>query len=444
MEGNLQQYLFRITAYLLIGLSYLYYLAAFSPLGINWLDWHSTRIFNAVEFLKLNGYFSSFGFSIWSSCSDCSLELLSWKDKIYLSAPFFPLLPYILLNEIGGKDFLLAYGPELDKTIIMITGILIAELSIRIFRNLSKPSAFPSFLIGTAVFMLFITSPWVYKMFLASWAEVYFLFFLVSGLFLVHLNKNFLGLSCFFIAAIFHYIWSFFIGIFFLIIIFFPKLIGDKNNYNEYFPSNMHSSPYKKMIVAISFILPCIIYSWMKLMISYDLDGSDGSSVFFRIGVSGNDIHNGSLIGALQFLAGNRITSCISPDSSFMMGQGFNFAIFSFNCSLSIISMALLSVLSIIGISTLIFSSKVARSIFLPLAFAAFIFIMIFQQALSVHLMGYSYIFAFFFSVGIAALINYLSEKFSSLLLKIAFIAPLLLGVVITSTRVSLLTGING
>jgi len=47
----------------------------------------------------------------------------------------------------------------------------------------------------------------------------------------------------------------------------------------------------------------------------------------------------------------------------------------------------------------------------MPLTFAILIFIEVFQQSLSIHLMGYSFIFAVLFAAGISKLIILLFKK---------------------------------
>ena len=69
---------------------------------------------------------------------------------------------------------------------------------------------------------------------------------------------------------------------------------------------------------------------------------------------------------------------------------------------------------------------------------------MFFQQAMSAHLMGFSYPFSFIFAIGIASFIHQLSKYFSSQILNIIFVTPLIFGIAILSTRVSFLTGLNG
>ena len=69
----------------------------YSPLGVDWLEWHFNRLENAVEFLKINGYFSHYGFSISSKLENCSLDKQCSENSIYLSLFFsFKIFLYFL------------------------------------------------------------------------------------------------------------------------------------------------------------------------------------------------------------------------------------------------------------------------------------------------------------------------------------------------------------
>ncbi len=427
----------RISTYFLICTAYLYYLSLSAPLGIDWFDWHAQKIFNAAEYLRLNGYFSSYGFSIWSSCTDCSI--VYWNQGVYLSANFFPLSPYLLINHFGGKEALFFYGPLIDKTIIFLTGAMIAEIGIKIFK-----SSFPNFLVGIGIFILFISSPWVYKMFLASWAEIFFIFFLIIALSYLNANKNNIALFFLFLSGLFHYIWGAIIGFFYIGIIFLPTIIKDKTNLNIFLPSISNSSNNKKFLIPLSLLMPFMIQSFLKFFASSELLISGGSSFMTRVGINGDDIHNGGIIGAMQFLAGNRLSTCLPNSGLSIIQENLNSNIFIFNCSLSLIGMAAISLLSIIGLCLLMASNLSAKKFLTPIVFAFFVLVMILQQAFSAHLMGFSYPFAIFFAFGIAFLINLSSKYFSSVILNIIFVTPAIAGIVILSTRVSFLTGING
>ena len=105
-----QTFYLRLILYFFIWQIYLIFMSNYSPLGTDWLNWHAQRIFNFSEYLNLNGFFSSYGFSIWSSCDDCSLNSENWKDNVYLSLSFFSHLPHVVINKFFGEINLKLYG----------------------------------------------------------------------------------------------------------------------------------------------------------------------------------------------------------------------------------------------------------------------------------------------------------------------------------------------
>ena len=117
---------FRLLIYLFLWLLYLAFMNTYAPLGTEWLPWHFQRVYNFSEYLKLNGYFSNYGFSIWSTCTNCSLVAGNEENKIYLSSYIFSNLPYVLINHHFGVENLKLYGHVVDKVFIFITGSLIA------------------------------------------------------------------------------------------------------------------------------------------------------------------------------------------------------------------------------------------------------------------------------------------------------------------------------
>jgi len=157
-----------------------------APLGTGWLAWHFQRVYNFSEYLKLNGYFSNYGFSIWSICKDCSLDLEQWSDKIYLSANFSFQLPYIFINHYFGAENLKLYGHLADKITIFITGILIAEFLIKLQKNKNDVA---NFIKAILCFIFFIINPWTYKMIIAPWVIIFFVFFFLSGILAFLCNK---------------------------------------------------------------------------------------------------------------------------------------------------------------------------------------------------------------------------------------------------------------
>ena len=139
----------------------------------------------------------------------------------------------------------------------------------------------------------------------------------------------------------------------------------------KYFPSYEGSSNHSTRTI-FALLVPVLVIIFIRLLAQQYAEGGEGSSIFYRIGISGNDIHNGGLIGALQFLGGNRITHCIGEMGMQSLSGDLAIRIAIFNCALSIFGMAIISILSIIGTYFLMKISSIATSIFLPLIFLIF------------------------------------------------------------------------
>ena len=412
----------------------------YSPLGSEWLPWHYQRLYNFSEYLKLNGYFYNYGFSIWSTCVDCNLSSESWKDKIYLSGTFFSQFPSIIVNHFFGSEILKQYGHLSDKITILFSGILISELLIQLSKE--KKKIITNFQ-ALFFFVFFTVNPWTYKMILANWAIVFFLFFYLFGI-LMFLKKRYnLGLLFFFITGLISIQSAAGIAFFYILLFFLFYLKKQKFDPGEYFFNiNNQTLNYK---IILSFILPVIIYFILKQIALHEYQIVGGSSFLQRIGISGDDIHNGSILGALQFLGGNRITQCLTNLNGGINFNNLSNSIEIYNCVLSISSMILTSMLSIFGLFILNKNNRLFTNlIILPISFLFLSYTFILQQSSSAHLMGYSYFFSILFSVGIANLFYKILERYNFSLISIFLMIPVSFGVIILCIRISMLTGPNG
>ena len=431
---------YRLGSYLTIWISYLVFMAGSALRGVDWLSWHLQRIYNAVQYVKVNGYFSSYGFSIWSSCQDCGLSVSEWVDKIYVSGSVFKLFPYLFINEFWGFEALKVYGPLIDRLVIFLAAAAAAEL---IIICVNKYSSLPVYFVGVVSFALFVTSPWTYRMLLSSWIEIYFLPFFLIGLLCFEHGRNKMGLAMFFFAGFFHYHWALAIaGLYSLLFIGSWYFVRDSHA-KEYLPSYGRTlsgmlSIGLVMVVSVPFDAAL---RWLALQ---NMKNVTGSSLLFRMGISGDDIHNGGLLGALQFLGGNRVTLCVVDYGSGIISNSLTDGITRYNCFLSIGGMVLLSLFAIVGLIILLKRSVAAKWIVFPLIYALMLFITILQQSLSVHLMGYSYIFSFLFAAGMVSLMVFFVQFIGSATLKVVLSTPCVLGIVFLSIRVSMLTGANG
>ena len=432
---------FRLLIYLSLWQLYLIFMASHAPLGTDWLPWHFQRTYNFSEYLKLNGYFSNYGFSIFSACKDCSLDLEKWNNKIYLSVTFFSQLPYIFINHYFGAENLKQYGHLVGKFTILITGILISELLIKLQKNKNEVH---NFIKPILCFIFFIVNPWTYKMIIIDWSIIFFIFFYLSGILFFLNNRQNVGLLLLFISGLFDYQSSAGIGVFYTMILAILYINKRKNFIKNYFPNIFVNKlfPYK---IIVSLFAPVLFFIFLKFIAASDIEASTGSSILSRIGISGNDTHNGGLLGALQFLGGNRITQCIVSFNQGLDINNLSRSIFLYNCILSTLSMFLISSVSIFGLFIFYKNhNSFFKLIIFPLLFLLLSYLFLLQQSSSAHLMGYSYIFSVIFSVGITAVIFKVLKKYNFSVIAVILSTPIAIGIMLLCIRVSMLTGING
>jgi hypothetical protein len=431
----------RLLLYSIIWVSYLLLMSNLAPLGIDWLPWHEARIINFVEFLRVNPYWDSLGFSVWNECmseEDCPIVFSLLTDKIYLSKHSIVFLHFLFLNNFFGTESLILFGPLIDKIIIFTTAIACAELCILITQSVSK---MPEFFTGIISFSLFAINPWTYKMLLSGWTEVYFLMFILLALISILKQYYKVSLLLFFIAGIYNSQWSLLIAVFLMAVLFLSYL-NKERNVDFFATSPSSNSNVFSLYVIFSLLIPVGLFVGIRFFASSSFDEVLGSSLLSRIGITGNDLHNGGILGSLQFLGGNRISQCIEGiDLSFLSGD-LRTKILVFNCLLSIAGMYFVSLISLAGFFLLLKKTDLSI-ILLPLFFALIAMVFILQQSLSIHLMGYSYIFSVFFAIGMTSLIIFLFQDIESNALKVTFIAPVFLGILILCIHISMLTGIN-
>ena len=145
-------------------------------------------------------------------------------------------------------------------------------------------------------------------MIIVGWCLIYFLLFFLLGILMFLNKKNKLGFFCFFVAGCFDYqssVGMAFFYTFVLLILFFKNKI---NFNNEFFPNAQNR--LSNYIIIISLMLPVFIFFSLRMGASSGIENSSGSFLLMRVGISGDDIYNGGILGALQFLGGNRITQC--------------------------------------------------------------------------------------------------------------------------------------
>ena len=445
--------IFRIFLYASVMLAYSSFMTWHAPDGFGWHDYHAYRIFNSVEHLRLNGYLTNYGFSIWSSCTDCSLMDKNWGDKIYLSWPaLLGLWPYLTVNHFLGRDTLLLVGPLIDKTVIFITAVLVAEFFIRFAASsqISKRSIslveqsppLPPWWLGLSVFTLFITSIWAYQMHRAMWWEIWFILFFSLSLFALLSNKFAYGCIFLFVASLMQHQLGLVLAFVLLAFSILSIVYLERSVFLSFLPPVLHRHRHL-WIYSLCALVPAFVHLGLRALYTASSGQvGQGSSLLFRIGISGDDIHNGGIVGALQFLGGVRVSQCISM----LRGEGFQGAsliskISAFNCSLSILGMFLLSSLSVLGVIWLLRTRPASRTLLFPVAMILLITVAVLQQSFSAHLLGHSYPFALLFACGLVGLFLKGAEIIRSRALSLIVLTPIVLACVLLSIKVSMLAG---
>jgi len=440
---NIKNIYLRFILYIFIWQFYILFMSIYSPLGAEWLECHTQKINNQILFSKNNGYLTNYGFSVWSKCSDYIANSELINDKIYLSATIFSSIPYILINELIGNDGFKNYGYLFNNLIIFITGVLICEIIIKLSKKNKKKNVY-NFFRSILIFIFFIINPWTYKMILIHFVPVFFIFFFLLGILMFLKKKHKLGLLFFFISGCFDYQSSAGLTIFYSIIIIFLFY----NKYDDFirnfmpFLSEINNGKFK---IVFSFSVPVIIYFFLRLLASNELDLYTGSSILERIGISGDDSFNGGILGALQFLGGSRITNCLINSNTDINLMNLNQKMYIFYCSLSFMSMVIISIFSIVGLFYLAKNEKFFfNTVVMPLGFLFLCYTFILQQSSSVHLQSYSYFFSVLFAIGITSLILEILKRFKFSTTSILSLIPITFGIMLLCIRVSMLTGPHG
>jgi len=116
----------------------------------------------------------------------------------------------------------------------------------------------------------------------------------------------------------------------------------------------------------------------------------------------------------------------------------------AFNCTLSILGMALLAVLSFVGVVWLLKIKEDTRYFLFPILIIILFSAALLQQSFSVHLLGHSYLFAVLFACGLGGLILKVSARIGSSSISLLVLSPAVVAVVLLSLRVSMLIGVPG
>ena len=426
----------RITIYLFIWLIYLYFMNQNSLRGIDWLPFQEDRVRNAVDHMINNSSFLKYGVTSW-----LPLDLNEINNNKLYAVQAHEYFHYYALMKIGGEQFFSQFAPLIDKVVIFFLSTSVAEISVNLFKRFN----YSNNIIGVASFLIFSTSPYTYRMLLASWQDVYCLLFIFISYLLFYKNKYRNGLCILTYGLLWQYHWSFLLGLFYLLTHIYFLIRKKDKNLILLFPPGFRSQIKQKIFIAVFFISP-FINLIQTISLKFNGYQLSNSSFLYRVGINNAmNWHHGGWLSSLQFIGGNRITWCIQPQLFNIDISNTNLSqIFTYNCILSIISFSVISILSIISYAAFAKKEVSSRWILIPLFIVFIFFISIFQQALAAHLQGHSIYFGPFFTIGIIAIFTQLPWLNKNHLFSHNLFFIILSAIIITNIRVSFLTGING
>ncbi len=432
IKNNLS--LIRVIIYINISIFYYIFLYKFSPLGINWRE-SFVEVFNNSIYNILNHFdYTLLGLT----SSNVINKAQSQSLHIY---PALHFIHFALIKFIFGNRLLFFISPLITNSIIVFSSILTAEITIKLLKSYL---AIESFFIGISSFIFFLFSPWTYRMIINPHREIYFFLGLILSIYLSLRKNNKISKFIFLIGCFYQYQWGFLFAFFNIILIFLYSLQKKLNAAYAFlmFEFGTYREVIKYSLFCLIPTLIAVVQNIFIKIIKPDITLTN-SSALYRIGVdSGSNIYHGSILGALQFLGGNRIGYCLSDSFNLREALSNNVNtnnlqnIFSYHCVLTILNCFLLSSISIFGISLLIKNSNETKKLITSLIFSIIIFISIFQQTWSAHLSYYSYSFSIIFAIGTTSFYKILSDKSDSIsIIKFVFYIPIVIGTSISLIR---------
>lgn len=328
---------------------------------------------------------------------------------------FIEILPY--LHNIAAHILL---GPEIstfaqryiDIAVILGSAAIFSKLCASI---LGAKKIISKMIIKISVTLCLIFSPWTaYLIYRVDWYEPLFMLTLVTSMNLLVNRRFWAGSVTLAIAFILRYQYAFFIAIYFIM-----SEAYSRNKTNNSFWS-IPEIVKKKLPIKWQRMAWCSIGLWIwpilelrryiaERIIGDALQASGGTSVLSRIGIDGN-FHSGGLLGSIQFLGGYKWTMCfaISDISQKTITSLAKPQILkAINCQithLSLIAISLIAILGIILYFTRSNKSKLQNGHQWTIAMLCFMFssmLLTFQQSYTVHIQGYSYVWAFIFAFGL-------------------------------------------
>lgn len=402
------------------------------------------QIFNAINWALNNSWPYVTGLTSWTTMGDA-------EDGIYL-VEIISYLPAILAKLIFDMNTVLHVQRIIDISIIIGGISLFSELIttevIKIQNECSK------IVFKCLIISIFIFSPWAaYLIYKSTWHEPLFMLAIISAMMALCRNKITLGTILMIISSLIHHQYAFFISLYFITSFISTKLITEGNHTSWKLPKIVDLKivkNYQKLMWSGFGLIMLPLYQARKYisaaLIGLSPNNISGSSLLNRTGLDGN-IHSGGLLGSLQFLGGYKWYYC------FLINNADNTNISEFskskisaivNCELVLLSTVLLCLISIYGLYILyVVKDKymAINNLWVPnvITFLFLGMLLIFQQSFTVHIIGYSYVWAFIFTLGFSIFIYrlFLTRNLSQKILGLVFYTGCATSLIQASFKVS-------
>ena len=377
-------------------------------LSIDRVSYH--QVFNAINWPLNQTWPFLTGLTAWTPTEE-------FKHGIYL-VEIISYLPALLARLVLNTDTVFQLQRIIDIAVIIGAISLFAELiskEIVRVKDGKHEIILKSLIIGS-----FICSPWAaYLIYKSTWHEPLFMLIVVSAMTALCRNKIRLGTILLAISSLIHYQYMFFMSIYFILscILAIFNRQGKKTIWR--LPRSIEegiNKNYQKLLWSSIGIIMFPFHHVRKLiavaLMGLPTNSVTGSPALIRIGLDGNT-HSGGLLGSLQFLGGYKWYYCVSINNV----QNKNILNLSnrtisaiVNCELILLTMILFSAISIYGVIMIYKSNKEEIKIANQWVTTALIFsfsgmLLVFQQSFTVHIVGYSYVWAFIFALGFSYII---------------------------------------
>ena len=424
-----------------VGALFLLFMGNVAPMGLKAPEYHRERITNSVDGILNGRLLPRLGLTTWNNRYETEAALQKAGEdqkKLYL-VNIAPYVHYAILKLLNPRVALETISRIADYVTVLITGALLLGVANETFRQHEQ-----RLLLSCSTYLLYISSVWTYRAILAPSKEFLMLPLLLAAILAETRKRRKVSWLLLATSSIVDYHWGFFIFASYCPIYIYLLLRRDAKWITEILPPSSRNGASKEKIAFCTLTLTgALVASIQKIALGQLHTGltTVNSNLLYRVGIdSASNIHYSGIIGPLQFLMGQRLNVCLPGSRS-----GLEASIFTFNCSLTLLSCFLIAVVSVSGILLLAKDAR-TRWMLWPAITSFSMFALLFPQSWAAHPGIYSYMFTPIFALGAPAAIASAASRFFNtykIPIMMTVYPSAIAAIMINSIRVSFLTGPN-